>query len=227
MICNGISVENFRNIVNASVAFDPGVNILYGNNAQGKTSLLEAIYFISIGRSFRSAKESDIISFGKDFSRISLDYTDALRAQNITMCISKDRRRQVEQNGVKITKMSDVVGQLRAVMFCPEHLSMIQNGPSARRSYMDMAISRMSPSYMRSLQTYGVLLRQRNALIKSAYGNRAAFDATVELWSQRLAEEAAGISAQRLAFIRRIESHVATCFSEMTGLSGASSITFA
>ena len=217
MICNGISVENFRNIVNASVAFDPGVNILYGNNAQGKTSLLEAIYFISIGRSFRSAKESDIISFGKDFSRISLDYTDALRAQNITMCISKDRRRQVEQNGVKITKMSDVVGQLRAVMFCPEHLSLVKDGPGERRTYLDVAISQLRPLYLKSLQKYNQILRQRNQLIKSAFYDRRSFDETIEFWSAQLAHEAAVISKFRLWYSKLADSHVKSFFLRMTG----------
>ena len=130
MICNRISVGNFRNIENADVTFTPGVNILLGDNAQGKTSLLEAIYFISLGRSFRSVHEADLIKFGEEYSRISLDYSDAIRNQNITIFLSKDKRRHVEQNRVKITKMSDIIGQFRAVMFCPEHLSLVKDGPS-------------------------------------------------------------------------------------------------
>lgn len=217
MICQSIWVKNFRNIEEQEVFFGEGVNLLVGKNAQGKTNLLEAIFYPSVGRSFRGAHTPEIIRFGESRAQILLSYRDQRRNQRIGVTLFRDRQRLVEKNGLKMDRLSDLMGSFRAVLFCPEHLSMIQNGPSARRSYMDMAISRMSPSYMRSLQTYGVLLRQRNALIKSAYGNRAVFDATVELWSQRLAEEAAGISAQRLAFIRRIESHVATCFSEMTG----------
>ena len=88
MICNRISVGNFRNIENADVTFTPGVNILLGDNAQGKTSLLEAIYFVSLGRSFRSVHEADLIKFGEEYSRISLDYSDAIRNQNITIFLS-------------------------------------------------------------------------------------------------------------------------------------------
>ena len=215
MICKGIQVLNFRNIEEASVSFSPSVNILHGDNAQGKTSLLEAIYFISLGRSFRNAHETDLIRFGEEYSRISLDYADALRDQNITVFLSKDRRRHVEQNKVKITKMSDVIGQFRAVMFCPEHLSLVKDGPSERRGYLDVAISRIRPVYLKSLQTYNHLLRQRNQLIKSAYYDRSAFDSTVELWSAQLAREAAVISKFRYWYTCLADKSVKNLFYRM------------
>ena len=217
MVCKGIQVQNFRNIENATVAFSPTVNILHGENAQGKTALLEAIYFISLGRSFRNAHETDVIRFGEEYSRISLDYADAVRDQNITVFLSKDRRRHVEHNKVKVTKMSDVMGKFRAVMFCPEHLSLVKDGPSERRAYLDVAISRIRPVYLRSLQTYNHLLRQRNQLIKSAYHDRSAFDATVELWSAQLAREAAVISKFRHWYTGVADKSVKNLFYRMTG----------
>lgn len=217
MICRGIQALNFRNIADATVPFSPGVNILYGENAQGKTALLEAIYLISLGRSFRGAHESELIRFGEDYSRISLDYTDSLRDQNITVFISKDKRRQVEQNKVKITRMSEVIGQFRAVMFCPEHLSLVKDGPSERRSYLDVAISQLRPMYLKSLQTYNHILRQRNQLIKSSYFDRAAFDSTVELWSGQLAKEAALISKFRAWYTSLADRSVKNLFLRMTG----------
>jgi DNA replication and repair protein RecF len=113
--------------------------------------------------------------------------------------------------------MSDIMGSFRAVLFCPEHLSLIKDGPSERRSYMDIAISRISGSYIRSLQRYSYFLKQRNALIKTAYNNRSVFDATVDLWSEKMAEEAAIISSERLLFLRRVSGLVERYFSEMTG----------
>ena len=199
------------------MAFSPGVNILHGDNAQGKTALLEAIYFISLGRSFRSAHEADLIRFGEEYSRISLDYTDSVMDQNITVFLSRDKRRHVEQNRVKITKMSDIIGQFRAVMFCPEHLSLVKEGPSERRSYLDVAISQIRPVYLRSLQTYNHILRQRNQLIKSAYFDRSAFDATVELWSGQLAREAAVISKFRDWYTSLADRSVRQLFMRMTG----------
>ena len=217
MICNRISVGNFRNIESAEVTFTPGVNILLGDNAQGKTSLIEAIYFISLGRSFRSVHEADLIKFGEEYSRISLDYSDAIRNQNITIFLSKDKRRHVEQNRVKITKMSDIIGQFRAVMFCPEHLSLVKDGPSERRAFLDVAISQLRPVYLKSLQKYNQILRQRNQLIKSAVRDRQSFDATIEFWSRQLAHEAAIISKFRLWYTKLADENVKKLFARMTG----------
>lgn len=217
MLCNGISVGNFRNIASADVAFESGVNILHGDNAQGKTSLLEAIYLVSLGRSFRSAHEADLIKFGEDYARISLDFSDSLRNQNITLFLSRDKRRHVEQNRVKVSKMSDIIGQFRAVMFCPEHLSLVKDGPSERRAYLDVAISQLRPVYLKSLQRYSQILKQRNQLIKSAYFDRKAFDDTIEFWSSQLAHEAAVISKFRLWYSKLADEHVKRFFLRMTG----------
>lgn len=217
MYCKKISVRNFRNISEAEVTFSEGVNILLGENAQGKTNLLEAIFYPSVGRSFRGAHTPEMIRFGESFAEIDLNFRDAKRDQEIKVKIFKDKQRQIEKNGLKMEKLSDIVGSFRAVLFCPEHLSMIKDGPSQRRNYMDMAISRMAPMYIHSLQKYNYLLHQRNALIKSAYADRSTFDATIELWSEQLAHEAAIISEMRLKFIRRVSGFVAECFAEMTG----------
>ncbi len=217
MYCKHIYVRDFRNIEEADVSFTEGVNILSGQNAQGKTNLLEAVFYPSVGRSFRGAHTPEMIRFGEAFAEISLDYRDTKRDQSLRVRIFRDRQRQIEKNGVRMDKLSDVVGSFRAVLFCPEHLSMIKDGPSERRSYLDMAISRMYPMYLHSLQQYSHILRQRNALLKSAYFDRSAFDATVELWSAQLAREAAIISEARLRYIRRASGYISECFSEMTG----------
>ncbi len=217
MHCKKIRVRSFRNIDEAEVSFSDGVNILVGENAQGKTNLLEAVFYPSVGRSFRGAHTPEMISFGKKEAEICVDFRDAKRDQSIKVTLFRDKQRKIEKNGVKMDKLSDIVGSFRAVLFCPEHLSMVKDGPSGRRTYMDMAISRMYPMYMHSLQRYAYILKQRNALIKSAYSDRRAFDSTVELWSAELAKEAAVISDMRLRFIRRVSGHVADIFAEMTG----------
>ena len=217
MTCKNITVRNFRNIGEAKVEFREGVNILAGENAQGKTNLLEAIFYPSVGRSFRGAHTPEMIRFGESFAELTLDFRDSKRDQSIHVKLFRDKQRQVEKNGVRMDKLSDVVGSFRAVLFCPEHLSMIKDGPSQRRAYMDLAISRMYPMYLHSLQKYSYLLKQRNALIKGAYQDRRTFDGTVELWSAQLAREAAIISEARLTFIRRAAGYIAECFAEMTG----------
>lgn len=217
MFCKKIEVRYFRNIEEASVEFCEGVNILAGENAQGKTNLLEAIFYASVGRSFRAAHNAQLISFGADSADISLDFKDSKREQNIHMRIFPEKQRLVEKNGVRIERLSDIMGSFRAVLFCPEHLSLIKDGPSERRAYLDMAISRMYPMYIHSLQKYNYALKQRNALLKTALSDRAAFEETVDLWSEQLASEAAIISDMRIQFIRRAEAHISKFFCEMTG----------
>lgn len=217
MYCKKIKVRDFRNIENAEVRFDEGVNILIGENAQGKTNLLEAIFYASVGKSFREGHASEIIRFGCPFAEIDIDFEDSVREQNIKMQIFRDRQRKVEKNHLKVERMSEIVGSFRAVLFAPEHLSLIKDGPAMRRNYLDIAISRLYPLYMKTLQRYNYILKQRNTLIKSAYADREAFDMTVDLWSEQLAHEAAVISKYRVEFIKRVEVYVKKCFFDMTG----------
>ena len=216
MQCYGISLSHFRNIEAAKVRFHPGVNVLYGENAQGKTNLLEAIYFAAIGKSFRSLHAKEAISFGCEAAAISLDFEAAGRMQNITMRLFQNKNRAVEKNHVKITRMSELVGAFRAVLFCPEQLALIKGGPAERRQFLDIAISAREPMYLSALQRYAQILKQRNTLIRNAVKEREVFDATVDVWSRQLAHEAAFIARSRKRYIEKAKPHVARCFAEMT-----------
>ena len=219
MYCKRVKLTNFRNISECSIDFCDGVNILAGENAQGKTNLLEAIFYASVGRSFRASSSNEMILFGKKNAVVSIDYISDKKEKgdNITIRLFSDKKKTVEKNHLRVERLSDIVGSFRSVLFCPEHLSLIKDGPLERRTYLDIAISRISPKYIRSLQRYSYFLKQRNALIKSAVQNRAAFDATIDLWSEQLAVEAAEISFLRLQFIKRVNDIVTNCFEEMTG----------
>ena len=219
MYCKRVKLTNFRNVSECDVEFCDGINILAGENAQGKTNLLEAIFYASVGRSFRASSANEMIFFGKKSASVSIDYMSDKkeRGDNITIHLFSDKKKTVEKNHLRVERLSDIVGSFRSVLFCPEHLSLIKDGPLERRTYLDIAISRISPKYIHSLQRYAYFLKQRNALIKSAAKNREVFDATVDLWSEQLATEAAEISAQRLQFIKRVANIVTVCFEEMTG----------
>lgn len=219
MTVTTVSAENFRNIESCRVEFSPGVNILLGDNAQGKTNLIEAVYFAAIGKSFRGAHEADFIRFDQKSARIGVAFRDSLREQRIDIELSRSKSRSVTQNGVKISRMSEIVGQLRAVLFCPEHLNIIKEGPAMRRQYLDVAISQLRPLYMRSLQRYNRILQQRNKLIKAAAEpeGRRNFDETVEFWSSELAHEAAFITVSRVKYLELASAVVGECFDEMTG----------
>jgi len=217
MYCKRIKVENFRNIAFADVEFCRGVNVLLGENAQGKTNLLESIYMTSLGKSFRQGSDRDAIRFGEEQARIENIYFDGIRDMNISMQLFSDRRvKRIEQNGVKVSRTSDMVGGFKVVLFCPEHLSIVKDGPMIRRSFLDVAISQIRPLYMRSLQKYNLILKQRNALIKSADEDRATFDSTIDLFSEQLAREAAVITGYRVRYIESLKKYVSSCFEDMT-----------
>ncbi len=218
MFCKNIRVENFRNIGFADVELCKGTNVLLGENAQGKTNLLESIYMTSLGKSFRQGTDRDVIRFGEEYAYVKNTYVDDIREMNVSMRLFSDRRaKQVEQNGVKIRRTSDMVGGFKVVLFCPEHLSIIKEGPSVRRSFLDVAISQIRPLYMRSLQRYNLILKERNSLIKSADEDRTNFNSTIDLFSSQLAHEAAVITGYRVRYIEDLKKYVSECFSDMTG----------
>lgn len=219
MYCKRVKLNNFRNISECEVDFCDGINILIGENAQGKTNLLEAIFYASVGRSFRASSINEMISFGRRSATVSVDYMSDVKekSDNITIKLFSDKKKIVEKNHLKVDKLSDIVGSFRSVLFCPEHLSLIKDGPLERRNYLDIAISRINSKYIHSLQRYAYFLKQRNALIKTAQTDRKTFDATIELWSENLAAEAAEISFLRLEFLDRVNNIVSRCFEEMTG----------
>lgn len=217
MICEKISLEYFRNVKSTELHFSDGVNILIGDNGEGKTNLIEAVSFASVGKSFRGADDSEMINFEASEAFVSVDFKDSIRRQNIVIRMNKEKPRQVEVNKVKIRRMSDMVGTLSTVIFCPEHLAIIKDGPSMRRGYLDVAISQLRPVYIASLSRYNQILKQRNKLIRLAEEDRKTFDETIDFWSEQLAAEAAVISSFRAGYIHRAAAHVAEFFKEMTG----------
>ncbi len=221
MICKYIKLKNYRNIEETEVFFEDGVNILIGDNAQGKTNLLEGIYTFALGKSFRGAKEADVIKFGENEALAEIGFKTAARSdiQTLYMRLMKGRRRNVSLNGVRIERLSEMIGSFRAVLFCPEHLSLIKEGPSMRRNYLDVAISQFRPVYLRALQRYHAILEQRNKLIKNAEEDRKTLDSTISLWSEQLAHEAAIISGFRCKYVKKVGEAVANYFADMTGMS--------
>ena len=215
-VCHRIEIENFRNIGSASVTFTEGVNLLHGDNAQGKTNLLEAVYFTALGKSFRPVKEAELIRFGEESAHVVNRFSDSVRPQTLSVRLfSGHGRRVVEQNGLKIGRMSEMVGAFRVVLFCPEHLSLIQGGPELRRGYLNVALSQLRPVYLQSLQRYNKLLKERNALLKRAPEDMATFKATEPMWSAQLAHEAATVTVHRARYVRQVNDHVRACFADM------------
>ena len=211
-----VSYRFFRNIEEQTIEFAPGVNLLYGDNAQGKTNALEGVYLCAQGRSHRTAHERDYIKAGSDFAKVTLVYTDRIRTQQLELRYLKNGRKYCKKNGMPLKKMSEFIGNFRAVIFCPEHLSIVKEGPGERRGFMDAALCQTDALYLSELQKYNVALMQRNKLISDYPFRPEAFLQTQEFWAQQMAESAELLSAKRAEYIAEIDRRVKEIFSDMT-----------
>lgn len=218
MIAKKINYHSFRNIENAEIEFSPGVNVLIGNNAEGKTNALEGIYLMASGKSFRTPRERDMVRTGADHFEISLKMSDIKRDQEIYFKAynsDSQKRREIKKNGVTLSRISELLGIFRAVLFCPEHLAIVKEGPAQRRNFLDVAICQLRPVYLKSLQKFNKILTQRNALLKQIADGEA--DASLlEIYSDQLARECALIYKTRVAYIERLGEFVKEFFEELS-----------
>ena len=216
MYVKKIEYYNFRNIDRAKIEPSESVTLLYGKNAEGKTNALEGIYLFAHGRSFRASKEKELVKFGSDFARVKLTFDDMRRENTLEIRIASDGRRVLIRNGAPERRLSDFVGCFRAVLFCPQHLSIVCQGPSERRQFVDAALTQLSSGYVRALQKYNSQLSERNMLIKSYYDNPKGFEDTIDIWSDALAESGAVVARQRYEYVERLNVEVKKIFAEMT-----------
>lgn len=216
MICQRISYRDFRCIPSAQLEFSPGVNLFIGDNAQGKTSALEGIFLFARGKSFRTSHDAEMVAFGAEAASVSMTCQASGRSYDMRIAYSRDGRRICRRNDIDIKRLSEFVGYFRAVLFCPAHLGIVQDGPGVRRSFIDAAISQIKPAYLSALQRYSGILAQRNSLIKNRFSDPASFDATIEHWSAQLAREGAVISRERADYISRLSRHADVFLSDMT-----------
>lgn len=159
-------IKNYRNINFMEIIPCEGVNIIYGENAQGKTNILESIFLFTGLKSFRSSKDSELVSFGKEFSKLNINFSTSSREQSAEIKIT-DRRRAV-LNGVTLPSPTALMSKFPAALFSPGFMSLIQNGPSERRKFIDSAICQITPKYAVLLSEYTKLLKQRNAVLKDS-----------------------------------------------------------
>lgn len=198
-----LKTENFRNLAAVDLKPDPGVNIIYGENAQGKTNLIEAIYLLTGQKSFRAARESDYPRFGQEVARIQADFT--CRSREKTAALACGSKKLAWLNGLECTP-SELTGEFLAVVFSPGELALIQEGPAERRAFLDGAISQVMPRYMATLGTMGRILLQRNTLITDMQksGNAAMMEPLLETWDRSLAKAAFSVCHARARFLRRL-----------------------
>lgn len=201
MQVTGLKLLDYRNYENLELSFRDNLNIFIGCNAQGKTNILEAIYYAAYGSSFRSNNDTDLIRWGEAAGRISLDFARVGVANKAEFTFYREKRRSICLNGNKIST-KELVGAFNAVFFAPDDLLLIKGAPAGRRRFLDMEISQASPAYYRELLNYNHLLQQRNSLLKEIRERRAGKNMLGE-WDTLLSASAAKITAKRLESVKK------------------------
>lgn len=201
-----LSVENFRNYEKQSIELCPATNVFYGNNAQGKTNLLEAVYLFSHGRSHRAKSDAELIRFGEVMYSLVLEFCDEERDYKAVMRYMKEGKKQIKINNVPITKLSMLMSYLNVVMFAPEDLELIKGSPSGRRRFVDEAISQIYPKYLSNLISYHKTLAQKNSLLRDLKYRGNSSDAMLSVWNEQLSSYGAVVYKYRSDFLKKLDA---------------------
>ena len=194
---------NYRNITQCNIPFSPGVNLLLGENAQGKTNVTEGIYLFSRGKSHRGASDKEMTRFGEDGFTVEIGYTGGTGEHTLSYTYYKGERRRM-RDGIRLERVTEMLGNFRSVLFCPDHLTLVKGGPEERRRFLDVGISGAHDAYIKYYSSYKNALEQRNALLKRASRGDAVDREELFAWSHYLAEYASYIYMYRKEYCESI-----------------------
>ncbi len=197
-----LELENFRNYEKQLLDFIDGVNIIVGDNAQGKTNILEAVYFFAMGKSNRARRDIELIRHGEDRAKISMSFADSVRENIVEAEIFRDKRKRISINEIPIKRNSELVQRFNVVYFGPEYLGLVKEGPRIRRQNLDILISQIRPGYLAALGELRQIVDSKNALLRMEHPNITMLD----IMDDKLASISAGIILYRSLYINRIES---------------------
>ncbi len=213
MEAHRLELRNFRNYTEQSLDFGPGVNIFFGDNAQGKTNILEAIYLFSMGKASRAHRDAELIRHGETTGELALDFADGNRVSRAEMTLFRNRRKTVTVNEIPIRKYSELVGRFRVVYFGPEYLSLIKEGPKQRRKNADILISQLRPNYFSALSNLKKIIESKNALLKMDHPNIAM----LEILNEKLSAIAGEIMLYRRTYIEKMGCLAAEIQKDISG----------
>ncbi len=203
MIIQSLELANFRNYESLKMEFSPGTNILYGENAQGKTNILEALYMVSTTRSHRGVRDRDLVRFGQEEAHIRTELLKGDIDYRVDMHLRKMKSKGIAINGQRIRRASELVGLLHIVFFSPEDLGIVKNGPAERRRFMDLELCQLDASYLHDLNQYNRTLEQRNKLLKDIAQFPQLAD-TLDVWDGQLEEYGVRIIQRREKFLSQL-----------------------
>lgn len=207
MIIKSIELKNFRNYENLNISFDEGTNILYGDNAQGKTNILEAAYMSGTTKSHKGSKDKEMIRFGESESHLRTVVVRGEKEYQIDMHLKQNRSKGIAINQVPIKKAAELFGILNIVFFSPEDLNIIKNGPSERRRFLDSELCQLDKIYLSDLTNYNKILGQRNKLLKDMVF-RPDLEDTLPVWNMQLVDTGKRIIKRRKQFVEELNDIV-------------------
>lgn len=208
--------ENFRNIEKCDIEFSPGVNLLYGQNAQGKTNVVEGIYYFSRGKSFRGREDKELIRFDEEGFRIAIDYEEGENDSSLEYAVyGKERLRK--KNGYKINRVTEMIGSFKAVLFYPDNLSLVKDGPEERRNFLNVAASACYPAYIKYYSDYKKALENRNCILKMMQKGIFIDQNELASWSSSMAEYASHIYLMRLDYVKRLTVYAREVMKDISG----------
>ena len=216
MIIKSLELSDYRNYESLLLNLDKGTNILYGDNAQGKTNILEAIFVSATTKSHKGSKDKEIIRFGQDEAHIRtiLERDDA--EYRIDMHLRSSKSKGIALDGQKLRRASDLIGKLNVVFFSPEDLSIIKNGPSERRRFMDMELCQLDQIYLNSLSKYNKLVVERNKVLKDLY-EHPENSVLLDVQDKQLCEYGSVIIKAREKFIKELNEIISPIHNKLTG----------
>lgn len=218
MIIESVDLQNYRNYEYLNMVFDDKTNIIYGDNAQGKTNILEALYVCATSKSHRGNKDKEIIKFGDEEAHIKVIVKKNDIRYRIDMHLKKNKAKGIAVNGVPIKRAVELFGIINIVFFSPEDLNIIKEGPSERRKFIDMELSQLDKVYLNSLINYNKVVNQRNKLLKDINLNQKKEDyETLDVWDIQLVKYGKNVILGRINFIKRINEIVGKIHKKLSG----------
>ena len=216
MFIESLELKNFRNYSSLAISFDRGTNIFYGDNAQGKTNILEALYLCGTTKSHRGSKDREVIRFQEEESHIRMLLKKNGVGHRIDMHLKKNKAKGVAIDGIPIRRASDLLGTVNLVFFSPEDLNMVKNGPLERRKFLDSELCQLSKYYLTHLVNYNKVLNQRNKLLKDIFHSNSLRD-TLDVWDEQLIAYGSGLIRERDHFIVQMNAILGEIHGNLTG----------
>ena len=218
MIVESLKLQNYRNYEYLNMNFDEKINIIYGDNAQGKTNILESMYVCATSKSHRGSKDREIIRFDNDESHIKVNVKKNNMNYRIDMHLKKNKPKGIAVNGIPIKRAVELFGILNIVFFSPEDLNIIKNGPSERRRFIDMELSQLDKIYLDCLINYNKVVNQRNSLLKEyAFSGREDIISSLDIWDMQLVKYGNDVIKSREKFVKEINDLVKSIHTKLSG----------